>query len=574
MIGVAAPSLPERNTQNYEEVPILKLGRVWWDQGDEQKIKMANHHQQMQQQYPSQSLQKQPQYSHVYSRSSSLGTESTADTSSCRSSSVGSVYEDGIEDILQRLGCLGEDRSHARQAAPLHAPPMPTSTSSPVELLNNANVDNSERWVAEILSCYPNPVLVSQLEHLLIQADPQRFIALMKRHGGVRELVTRRASPDRFIVNVSWSTGEMTVTCRSRPVAPTFIRAPQQQIVPQVPQHQHQQPQMRIQQPIPQMQEQHWRGGVESQVVGEATRILREASGRSLKAVELANTLRARLGKEKLAHVRELFGGLLNLLERHPMSFRVDRIAKCDCVTLLQTFSPSASPCIARPGASSPQHQHPSVTQTQYNNQHTHTLSQSHTHDRPVERMPPPAPRPWYQLNGSTPGSSGSLSGELDAPIPARAVSNAPFCGSHVSPPGLMLNDDQLIISSGLSSSTGSVAGGWGTSPPPQIPKRVPSPMSPQVLSLLTSDQLVPTQLWPASAHDWPFVQRILDEMRLWGGDSITISKLRGALKGRLGITSTIKSVPLKALLAAYGQLFDLRGNRVSLLPQAMSTMQ
>jgi hypothetical protein len=65
--------------------------------------------------------------------------------------------------------------------------------------------------------------------------------------------------------------------------------------------------------------------------------ILVEAANHSLKAVELANTLRARVGTEVLAHIRERWGGLLSLLERHPHKFRVERIPKNDLVTLVTT---------------------------------------------------------------------------------------------------------------------------------------------------------------------------------------------------------------------------------------------
>ena len=63
--------------------------------------------------------------------------------------------------------------------------------------------------------------------------------------------------------------------------------------------------------------------------------ILVEAANQTLKAVELANTLRARVGTEVLAHIRERWGGLLSLLERHPHMFRVERIPKNDLVSLV-----------------------------------------------------------------------------------------------------------------------------------------------------------------------------------------------------------------------------------------------
>lgn len=73
----------------------------------------------------------------------------------------------------------------------------------------------------------------------------------------------------------------------------------------------------------------------EADVVRATAEILCNAASCSLKAVELANTLRARLGTKVLAKVREKYGGLLFMLERHQNLFRVDRIPKNDCVTLM-----------------------------------------------------------------------------------------------------------------------------------------------------------------------------------------------------------------------------------------------
>ena len=63
----------------------------------------------------------------------------------------------------------------------------------------------------------------------------------------------------------------------------------------------------------------------------------------SLKAVELANALRSKLGVYILGHVRDVFGGLLNLLEKQPHVFRVVRIPKNDHVILLEGPTPSTS---------------------------------------------------------------------------------------------------------------------------------------------------------------------------------------------------------------------------------------
>jgi RNA recognition motif. (a.k.a. RRM, RBD, or RNP domain) len=98
-----------------------------------------------------------------------------------------------------------------------------------------------------------------------------------------------------------------------------------------------------------------------------------------------------------------------------------------------------------------------------------------------------------------------------------------------------------------------------------QQQQQYPALMASPVLATLTSDHFVPTQAWPAQLHrDWPFVEAVAEQLRQVGG-STTISKLRGLLKGRLGSALTIKSVPLKALLAAYQSLFVLMGNRVAL---------
>ena len=61
-----------------------------------------------------------------------------------------------------------------------------------------------------------------------------------------------------------------------------------------------------------------------------------------LQAVELANVLRARMGTEALAIIRESHGGLLTLLEKHADVFRVDRIPKNDSVVLIASEDKTA----------------------------------------------------------------------------------------------------------------------------------------------------------------------------------------------------------------------------------------
>lgn len=76
---------------------------------------------------------------------------------------------------------------------------------------------------------------------------------------------------------------------------------------------------------------------IENVIATNCLHILMDAADHSLKAVELANTLRARVGTEMLALVREKWGGLLSLLEKHPEKFFVERIPKSDRVSLTQS---------------------------------------------------------------------------------------------------------------------------------------------------------------------------------------------------------------------------------------------
>ena len=78
---------------------------------------------------------------------------------------------------------------------------------------------------------------------------------------------------------------------------------------------------------------------IEQEVVRTSIDILQNAAAKTLKAVELANTLRARLGTKTLARVRDKYGGLLFLLERYRIFFRVNRIPKNDSVSLLSETS-------------------------------------------------------------------------------------------------------------------------------------------------------------------------------------------------------------------------------------------
>lgn len=71
--------------------------------------------------------------------------------------------------------------------------------------------------------------------------------------------------------------------------------------------------------------------------------VLFETPSKCLKSVELANSLRDRIGKDSLQRTKALYGGLLVLLELFPQHFFVHRIPKNDMVELIDHSSPYAS---------------------------------------------------------------------------------------------------------------------------------------------------------------------------------------------------------------------------------------
>ena len=84
------------------------------------------------------------------------------------------------------------------------------------------------------------------------------------------------------------------------------------------------------------------------------------------------------------------------------------------------------------------------------------------------------------------------------------------------------------------------------------------------ILRRLCDSTFVPTRDWPTDSKDQYYCSAIIQQLQHFHGYT-SISKLRSALKGRLMSSDNIKSVPLKALLAAYPQYFVVRGNQVSL---------
>jgi len=272
-------------------------------------------------------------------------------------------------------------------------------------------------------------------------------------------------------------------------------------------------------------------------VIECSTEILQEASGMSLKAVELANTLRARLGTPVLAHIREYFGGLLSLLEKYPDTFEVQRIPKSDLVKLKIQDHLGNSVLLL-------QNQ---LGQRKLMNSYP---KKSFTNLTPSCRKGVlRATAPEFVLHSPT-----------TPPCPGQL--NPLFSLNHVS--DLNRNNDKMD--------------------PYQYHTSIRHPHTKHqrddcttyfcpALEILTSEKCVPTKAWEADiCRDRPFLEIIQDLLQQAGG-SMTVSKLRGLVRMRINSTDTVKSVPLKALLRAYSMRFMVKGNQVSLLsssfPQA-----
>ena len=86
------------------------------------------------------------------------------------------------------------------------------------------------------------------------------------------------------------------------------------------------------------------------------------------------------------------------------------------------------------------------------------------------------------------------------------------------------------------------------------------------ILRRLCDDTYVPTQLWPKDQiNDKPYLEATILQLQQFGGIT-SISKLRGFLRTRINAPDNIKSVPLKAMLTAYPNYFQVRNNQVNLM--------
>jgi hypothetical protein len=159
---------------------------------------------------------------------------------------------------------------------------------------------------------------------------------------------------------------------------------------------------------------------VEEIVVLSCRDILTDAADHSLKAVELANTLRARVGTDFLANIRERWGGLLALLECYQTLFRVDRIPKNDKVTLLlmDNTVPLPQPLPASPNTAN--------TPGYINNNSNNNNIPIRTGQRP--------PTAHNSTHNQNPRSASSQSMPSLSPSPDLAVEHAMFLNDDGSP--------------------------------------------------------------------------------------------------------------------------------------------
>jgi RNA recognition motif-containing protein len=465
---------------------------------------------------------------------------------------------------------------------------------------------------------------------------------------------------------------------------------------------------------------------VEALITSNCRIILKDASNKALKAVELANTLRARVGTEVLAYVRETWGGLLSLLERHPKFFRVDRIPKNDMVTLCDEQSPAQAhslnlddphasiapgvvnsllrPSISQSNLSESSHGQDTFSPTSPESQggagyvskclHVGNVPNNLTEKDLIKEFDKYGSieavklinqrgrrfafvcyktiemaanaknvlsrlHPWksaisFAHRDFVGNTETSPSGHQIA-LPQRSMSTSPYPGGggngspmkassahqqhlqRISSPPLPNDPSGMMPAAPTFRRVQSYAVGEQLHHPSNPMMMQPMPMhlnlpghpmmsgpyhphhlggerdpsssldnsahnnydndgsgssyyhpsavsneqfyrntgggggassifNLTILRRLCDDTYVPTQAWPIDLmNDPPFNDAIIAQLMQFGG-STSISKLRGFLRARINAPDNIKSVPLKALLAAYPQYFHVRNNQVSLI--------
>ena len=421
---------------------------------------------------------------------------------------------------------------------------------------------------------------------------------------------------------------------------------------------------------------------IEDVVIRNCFAILEDAASHSLKAVELANTLRARIGTEILADVRERCGGLLALLEHQPDIFIVRRIPKNDFVCLINSeegnnirsmelatgYAKGGLDDMPSPGSEGQVSRclhvgnvPANLTEAQLYVEFERfgeleglkvvtqrsrrfafvtfaTIEQAVAAKQRITKL-----APWKSaisfahkesiaaahLSGIGSGQTSPVSQgvrTLTPPMPSSAPlrhnqqmhqqqhhlqqeQNQQHQNQHVnhhsnpysqqhqgqqwsSQGGVMHGRSSYSPTAQYEEYTTSMQSMRGYEEPNYAPREATQTHHGQqgqhcqqvkhglnglhgqcpILQKLCDDTYTPSCPWPADyVADMPFVSACVAQLQQFGG-STSVSKLRGFLRNRIAASDNVKSVPLKALLAAYPHLFELRGNHVSLVYSSQSS--
>lgn len=368
----------------------------------------------------------------------------------------------------------------------------------------------------------------------------------------------------------------------------------------------------------------------EDVVLRNCLAILEDAADHSLKAVELANTLRARIGTDILADIRERWGGLLALLERQQDLFVVRRIPKNDFVCLansqegkkLRSLDESANNSgsfssfenFDDPGnegqvsrclhvGNVPSHLTEDQLYVEFERfgeleglkvvtQRSRrfafvtfiTVEQAINAKQRMTKLGPwksaisfahkesitslstqPSQRASYPKMKED--HSGAYTRQNDFKHSPTATqhgaywSNQQYQDEYGHQHNSTMSEDHFSPNTLESRSNGDTS----VLQRHHIAHHLQQPQPCPVLQRLCDDTYVPTQPWPVDfIMDHSYCNSVVAQLQQFGGGT-SVSKLRGFLRQRICSTDNIKSVPLKAMLTAYPNLFVVRGNHVSL---------
>jgi hypothetical protein len=162
-------------------------------------------------------------------------------------------------------------------------------------------------WIAEIIASHGGVMTSANLGSSLVADDAEKYATVRATWGGLCSLLSR--NPQRFRLLNNQPLNHVAVVGATRRVR----KAPKPEPT----------------QPTPDAAAATAHAD-EVLVVAHTQEILAGASERALKAVDLANALRSRVGVAVLARVRTHRGGLLSLLERHNDVLEVFRVPKHD----------------------------------------------------------------------------------------------------------------------------------------------------------------------------------------------------------------------------------------------------